>query len=99
MWECQEEILRSSPITERPEIDDVKRTYQGVRFGRLLWVGEGRLCTFKACRVRDQNSVYAVRRDAHAAGVRLRQFQNQEHRTGYAKRTERRHGDGRAAGL
>jgi len=44
----------------------------------------------------ETDSVYAVRRDAHAAGVRLRQFQNQEHRTGYAKRTERRHGDGRA---
>ena len=39
----------------------------------------------------ETDSVYAVRRDAHAAGVRLRQFQNQEHRTGYAKRTERRH--------
>ena len=52
-----------------------------------------RLVEFKS------DSVYAVRRDPHAAGVRLRQFQNQEHRTGYAKRTERRHGDGRAAGF
>src|SRR5271170_4787111 len=43
--------------------------------------------------------VYAVRRDANAAGVRLRQLQDQEHRAGYAKGSERRHGDGRVAGF
>jgi hypothetical protein len=41
--------------------------------------------------------VYAVRRDANGAGVRLRQLQDQEHRAGYAKGTERRHVDGREA--
>jgi hypothetical protein len=47
----------------------------------------------------ETDSVYPVGRDAHAAGVRLRQFQNQEHRSCYAKGTKRRHGDGRAAGF
>ena len=43
--------------------------------------------------------VYAVRRDANGAGVRLRQLQDQEHRAGYAKGSKRRHGDGRVAGF
>src|SRR3984957_15683835 len=45
------------------------------------------------------DAVYAVRRDANGAGVRLRQLQDQEHRAGYAKGSERRHGDGRVTGF
>jgi hypothetical protein len=37
--------------------------------------------------------VYAVRRDANGAGIRLRQLQDQEHRAGYAKGSERRYAE------
>jgi hypothetical protein len=41
------------------------------------------------------DAVYAARRDANGAGVGLRRLPDQDHRAGYAKGSERRHGDGR----
>jgi hypothetical protein len=92
---------RSRPGSScRCAVTDPTGTQLNVRGFHRTWhrreswrVAPSRLVEFET------DSVYAVRRDAHATGVRLRQFQNQEHRTGYAKRTEGRHGDGRAAGL